>query len=112
MFKKGGKFERFFPLYEAAETFILSTEQRTVRGPHIRDHLDSKRYISIVILALIPATFFGAYNVGYQAFVAKGIDAGWWQCFLSGFLTILPIILVSYMKARRRARKTLPRHAD
>jgi Na+-transporting NADH:ubiquinone oxidoreductase subunit B len=97
MFKKGGKFERFFPLYEATETFIISTAQRTVRGPHIRDHFDVKRYMTFVVLALVPATLFGAYNVGYQAFMAQGISAGLWQCFWSGFLTILPIILVSYI---------------
>jgi Na+-transporting NADH:ubiquinone oxidoreductase subunit B len=99
LFKKGGKFERFFPLYEAAETFMLSTAARTrpTRGPHIRDHLDIKRYMTIVVLALVPATLFGAYNVGYQAYQAQGIAADWLQCFISGIVTILPIIVVSYL---------------
>jgi Na+-transporting NADH:ubiquinone oxidoreductase subunit B len=96
LFEKGGKLEKLFYLYEATESFLLTTNKRTTHAPHIRDGIDIKRFMSIVVIALVPAIIVGAYNVGYQSFYAKGIDADIWQCLWSGFLTIIPIIIVSY----------------
>ena len=71
-FEKGGKYERFYPVFEALASFLFSTKAVTQSGSHIRDSLDTKRYMSLVILALKPALLFGIYNVGYQAHKAMG----------------------------------------
>ena len=77
------------------DLFLSALPKNTVM-PFIRDHLDLKRYMSIVILALLPVTFFGFYNTGYQAAVASGQPASFFPCFFSGLWTVLPIIIVSY----------------
>jgi Na+-transporting NADH:ubiquinone oxidoreductase subunit B len=65
--------------------------------PFVRDHLDLKRYMSIVILALLPVTFFGIYNAGYQAGIGTGESWSMTKCFLMGAWYILPMIIVSYV---------------
>jgi Na+-transporting NADH:ubiquinone oxidoreductase subunit B len=95
-FEKGGKYERYFPLFEAMDTILLWTNSRTTSGPHIRDALDIKRFMSMVIVALIPAIVFGAYNVGYQHYNAIGAEVSFFQTFLFGLIKILPVIIVSY----------------
>lgn len=96
-FKKGGKFEKLYPLFEAQETILFSMAHGTPRAPHVRDSLDTKRFMSIVILALMPALFFGAYNTGLQNALAAGESTEHvGQLFISGLITILPIIIVSY----------------
>lgn len=97
LFGKDGKLEKFYPAFEAAETILFSTNTKTRTGPHIRDNLDIKRLMTLVIIALIPATLFGIYNTGYQSFLAKGMQGGFWDYFLSGMWTVMPIILVSYI---------------
>jgi Na+-transporting NADH:ubiquinone oxidoreductase subunit B len=59
LFSKGGKLEKLFPLFEAKETFMFVLPQRTTKGAHIRDALDTKRLMSMVIVALLPALLFG-----------------------------------------------------
>ena len=66
-FEKSGKFVRFYPLFEVIDTFFLTPSSRTNRGPHIRDKIDSKRFMITVVIALIPAILIGAYNIGLQA---------------------------------------------
>ena len=95
-FEKGGKFEKFFYLFEVIDSFFLTPSTRTTRGPHIRDSIDSKRYMITVVVALIPAILFGAYNIGYQSNLAKGIEAGIWVNFWIGLLTMIPLIIVTY----------------
>jgi Na+-transporting NADH:ubiquinone oxidoreductase subunit B len=99
LFEKGGKFERLYPLYEAKETFLFVGPQRTSGGAHIRDSLDTKRLMTMVIIALLPCMFFGMYNVGYQAYQAIG-DAtnasNLMACVLKGAWHMMPIIVVSY----------------
>jgi len=95
-FEKGGKYERYFALFEMMDTILLWSNSRTTTGPHIRDALDIKRFMSMVIVALIPAIVVGAYNVGYQHYSAIGQEMDLFQIFLFGFLKILPIIAVSY----------------
>ncbi|GAA5190642.1 NADH:ubiquinone reductase (Na(+)-transporting) subunit B [Ferrimonas gelatinilytica] len=66
-FEKGGKYEKWYALYEAAAT-ILYTPGKTTRGAtHVRDNIDLKRVMITVWLCLFPAMFFGMYNVGWQA---------------------------------------------
>ncbi|MCA1927135.1 MAG: NADH:ubiquinone reductase (Na(+)-transporting) subunit B [Calditerrivibrio sp.] len=66
-FHKGGKYERFFPIFEMVDTFIYDPLLKTTGKTHIRDGLDLKRTMIIVFFAILPAAIFGIYNVGYQA---------------------------------------------
>lgn len=97
LFLPGGKFERLYPLHEANETFLLTPPEVTHGPPHVRDQLDLKRTMIMVVFALIPATLFGIYNAGYQHHLAHQVaDAGFWDHFVRGLAICLPIILTSY----------------
>ena len=96
-FMKGGKFEKLQSTFEAFETFMFVPNKVTYSGSHIRDAIDMKRTMSIVVLALVPPLLFGIYNVGYQHFLSIGEVAGFWQMFWFGFFKVFPIIVVSYV---------------
>jgi Na+-transporting NADH:ubiquinone oxidoreductase subunit B len=95
-FEKGGRFEKLHALYDAVDTFLFIPAKTSASGVHIHDAADSKRSMSIVILALLPALLFGIYNVGHQHYLAVGQPAVLWECFLFGLLAVLPKIIVSY----------------
>jgi Na+-transporting NADH:ubiquinone oxidoreductase subunit B len=95
-FQKGGKYEKFSPIFEVIDTFFLTPADRTSRGPHIRDKIDSKRFMITVVFALFPAIFVGMYNIGLQAAKAQGLEIYWTDCLLHGFLVMLPVIIVTY----------------
>ncbi|MBQ7824063.1 MAG: NADH:ubiquinone reductase (Na(+)-transporting) subunit B [Bacteroidaceae bacterium] len=96
-FEAGGKLEMFHSVFEGVETFLFVPNTTSRSGVHIHDNIDSKRAISMVILALIPALLFGMYNVGYQHYLAIGQDAGFVMTFLFGLLAVLPKIVVAYV---------------
>ncbi len=96
-FEKGGRFEKLHSTFDAIETFLFVPNTVTFKGSHIRDALDMKRTMSVVIIALMPALLFGMWNVGYQYHLAIGEHAGIGQNFWFGFLKVLPIIIVSYV---------------
>lgn len=99
-FEPGGKLHAFHSLFDGFETFLYvpHTTARPRGGVHVHDAIDSKRVMSIVVLALMPALFFGMYNVGLQHYTAIGdAAAGFWSMFLFGFLAVLPKIIVSYV---------------
>lgn len=97
-FEEGGKYHAFRSVYEGFESFLFVPNATSRSGVHIHDSIDSKRIMSMVVIALIPAMLFGMYNVGYQHFRAIGqLDAGFWPLFGYGFLAVLPKILVSYV---------------
>ena len=96
-FEKGGKFEKLHSTFDAIETFLYVPDKVTFKGSHIRDALDMKRTMSVVIIAMMPALLFGMWNVGYQYHLAIGEQAGILQNFWFGFLKVLPIIIVSYV---------------
>jgi len=96
-FQKGGRFEKFHSTFDAFETFLFVPDTVTIKGSHIRDPLDMKRTMSVVIIALMPALLFGMWNVGYQYHLSVGSEAGIWENFWFGFLKVLPIIIVSYV---------------
>jgi len=96
-FEKGGKFEKLHSTFEAFETFLFVPNKVTHTGSHIRDAIDMKRTMSVVVIALVPALLFGIYNVGYQHFLSHGISAGFWQMVGFGALKVFPIIVVSYV---------------
>ena len=96
-FEEGGKFHAFHSVFDGFETFLFVSNRTSKSGTHIHDSIDSKRIMSIVVIALVPALLFGMFNVGYQHFLAIGVDAGFWEKFLYGFLAVLPKIIVSYV---------------
>src|SRR6056297_1250676 len=99
-FQKGGKFEKLESTFEAFETFLFVPDKVTTQGSHIRDAMDMKRTMSLVVISLIPALLFGMWNVGYQHYLATGqLGAGvtTLQLFWEGFKLVLPIIVVSYV---------------
>lgn len=95
-FEKGGKLYRWWPVFEALDTILFWTNTRTKSGPHVRDPLDLKRYMMMVVVALIPSTLFGIYNVGYQHYLALGQEPALLSSFLFGLMKFMPIALVSY----------------
>lgn len=98
-FEKGGKFQAFHSFYEGMETFLFVPNSTSKTGVNIHDSIDSKRIMSFVVIALIPALLFGMYNVGYQHFKLNGIleEANFAKLFGYGFLAVLPKIIVSYV---------------
>ncbi|MEG2514451.1 MAG: RnfABCDGE type electron transport complex subunit D, partial [Bacteroidaceae bacterium] len=96
-FQEGGKLSMFRSVFDGFETFLFVPNETSKSGAHIHDSIDSKRIMSIVVIALLPALLFGMYNVGYQHFLAIGTAAGFWEMFGYGFLAVLPKIIVSYV---------------
>ena len=117
LFTKGGRFEQLYALYEAVDTFFFSPADVSRGSPHLRDALDLKRVMILVVIASTPAAVFGMWNVGFQANTALqslglvGID-GWrgvllpllgagydpgntYDCFVHGLLYFLPIYIVT-----------------
>lgn len=95
-FSGDSKLNRLFPFFEAVDTLTFWTDEQTKSGPHIRDSLDLKRTMIIVLVALIPATIFGIINTGYQEALALGISRGYLQNFWIGLQSYLPILIVGY----------------
>ena len=96
-FTKGGRFSALESVFDGFETFLFvpnTTSKR--RGAHVHDAIDSKRTMSVVIFALLPALLFGMYNVGLQHHIAVGVEDSFWSTFFYGFLSVLPQIIVSY----------------
>ncbi len=86
-----------WPVYEAAETFFLTPDHKTHAGAHVRDRLDMKRLMTMVLYAMAPAILVGWYNVGRQGFLAEGIaDYTFWEAMIRGGWHMLPIIITSY----------------
>ncbi|MEM1345323.1 MAG: RnfABCDGE type electron transport complex subunit D, partial [Pseudomonadota bacterium] len=113
-FHKGGKWERMFPVYEMVESFLYTPKTVTTVAPHVRSYIDMKRVMTYVVLATMPAVFFGMYNVGLQvnsaiatygasgwrtdilAFLGVGFDAGNpFANIFHGALYFLPIYIVT-----------------
>jgi Na+-transporting NADH:ubiquinone oxidoreductase subunit B len=96
-FQKGGKLEYLHSTFDAFETFLFVPNKTTFSGSHIRDYMDMKRTMSMVVLALIPILLFGMWNVGYQHFIANSVESGFWANMLFGARKVLPILIVSYV---------------
>jgi Na+-transporting NADH:ubiquinone oxidoreductase subunit B len=95
-FTGSGKFNKFEALFEATKTVFFHPSPKTIAMPFIRDHLDLKRYMSFVLVALLPVLFFGIYNTGFQAGIAAGETFDMGKSFLVGATHVLPILMVSY----------------
>jgi len=96
-FKKGGKFEKLHSTFDAIETFLFVPDKTTFRGSHIRDSIDMKRTMTVVIIAMLPALLFGIWNTGYQHFLSLGQQADFGQIILYGLIKVIPIVAVSYI---------------
>lgn len=113
-FTNGGKYEKFFPIYEMVESFLYTPKTVTKVAPHARSYVDMKRIMTYVVIATIPCILIGLYNVGYQTNTAMESHAssGWrvWLLdllgvgfdpdnpvanFLHGLLYFLPIYIVT-----------------
>ena len=97
LFEKGGKFGFLHSTYDAFDTFLRVPGTVTSKGAHIRDAIDLKRIMIIVVVALIPSALFGMWNVGHQHNLALGTDWGFFQQFFFGFTKVLPLYIVSYV---------------
>lgn len=96
LFRPDGRFGKFSALFTATRTFFFFPSGTIRQAPHIRDSLDLKRFMSIVILALVPVTVFGMVNAGYQVQSAAGQAHDLINAFGTGASLVVPIILVSY----------------
>ncbi|MCW7754923.1 NADH:ubiquinone reductase (Na(+)-transporting) subunit B [Desulfobotulus sp. H1] len=95
-FEKEGRLHRYHGLFEAFETIFFLPDSTTSQSPHIRDSLDLKRFMSIVILAIVPVTLFGIYNTGYYACLAAGESTAFIPSFMQGLFIFIPLLVVSY----------------
>ncbi|MCA0938284.1 NADH:ubiquinone reductase (Na(+)-transporting) subunit B [Yangia mangrovi] len=78
-FLKGGRFEKYFPVYEMVESFIYTPKTVTTVAPHARSYIDMKRIMTYVVIATIPCILFGMYNTGLQTnmAIAEYGASGW-----------------------------------
>ncbi|MEZ7886733.1 MAG: NADH:ubiquinone reductase (Na(+)-transporting) subunit B [Flavobacteriales bacterium] len=106
-FKEGGKLRKFWPMYDALETFAFVPGHTTHKGAHVRDGIDLKRTMFLVIVALIPCLLFGIYNIGFQYdailteagridWLGEARHATWLEMFIYGAPLVLPMVIVSY----------------
>ncbi|WP_315578533.1 NADH:ubiquinone reductase (Na(+)-transporting) subunit B [Hoylesella oralis] len=98
-FEKEGKLHAFRSVYEGFESFLYVPNSTAKSGTNIHDSIDSKRIMSIVVIALLPAMLFGMYNVGFQNYKAASTlaAASFFDVFAYGFLAVLPKIVLSYI---------------
>ena len=96
-FEKGGKLGFLHSPFDAFETFLFVPNTVTKKGAHVRDCVDLKRVMIMVVLALVPAMLFGIWNTGYQHSLAFGLDWGFWNIVLYGLAKVLPLYVVAYL---------------
>lgn len=97
-FEKGGRFEKLHSTFDAFETFLYVPNTVTKGRCHIKDSMDLKRAMVVVVIALLPSLLFGMYNVGLQHYLSIGdTSATFLQMFWFGILKVLPIVIVSYV---------------
>ncbi|MBR0240779.1 MAG: NADH:ubiquinone reductase (Na(+)-transporting) subunit B [Bacteroidales bacterium] len=97
LFEKGGKLWFLHSTIDAFDTFLRVPATVTSRGAHVRDAIDIKRVMIMVVIALVPAAIFGMWNVGYQHDLFNGDLPGLFDKFWFGLLKVLPLFVVSYV---------------
>jgi Na+-transporting NADH:ubiquinone oxidoreductase subunit B len=91
------KLKKFWPLTDSIDTLMFTPKAVTTKGAHIRDAIDLKRTMMLVIMALVPCLLFGIYNTGFQhEYAAGNWDASIFDCVTAGLWVVLPLIVVSY----------------
>lgn len=88
------KLKKFHPLHDALDTFLYSKNTQTLHAPYVRDSIDLKRTMIIVVLALLPSFIFGTYNVGLQS--PEVSSSSFLECFIFGLYRVLPMYLVVF----------------
>lgn len=85
-FVKGGKWERYFPVYEMVESFLYTPKTVTTAAPHARSYIDMKRIMTYVVIATIPCILMALYNTGYQTnlAIAEFGASGWRAAIIEG----------------------------
>ena len=98
-FEEGGKLHAFRSVFDGFETFLFVPNDTSKSGVNIHDAIDSKRIMSLVVIALVPSLLLGMYNIGLQNAIAAGTAATtcWFDMFVFGLLVMLPKIAVSYI---------------
>ena len=96
-FEKGGKLGFLHSTFDAFETFLFVPNTVTKKGAHVRDCVDLKRVMIMVVLALVPAMLFGIWNTGDQHSLAFGLDWGFGDIVLYGLVKVLPLYVVAYL---------------
>ena len=96
-FEEGGKLHSLRSVFDGFETFLYVPNTTSKSGTNIHDAIDSKRIMSMVVIALLPALLFGMYNIGYQNYAAAHQTGTLLEMFAYGFLVMLPKLLVSYV---------------
>jgi len=115
-FQEGGRFQKWFALFEVFDTFLYAPDSVTRSTAHVRDGVDLKRVMITVWMAAFPAMFYGMYNLGVQATdvlpAGQAIEGwrGWlielvggydassiWDCFWFGAVFFLPIYIVTFL---------------
>ena len=82
-FEKGGKWERYFPIYEMVESFLYTPKTVTTAAPHARSYIDMKRIMTYVVIATIPCILMALYNTGYQTNLAIAeFGASGWRAWI------------------------------
>ncbi len=101
--KAEGKFPIAHTVWDGMYTFLFVPGHTSHNGTHIKDGIDLKRTMIMVVLALVPALLFGIYNVGHQHFLALGevalgdnVCSMFWDKFIYGAIQVLPLVIVSY----------------
>jgi Na+-transporting NADH:ubiquinone oxidoreductase subunit B len=119
--EKGKPLHRLRPLISAGDTFLYEAPHITAKGPHIRDAIDVKRWMLIVVLALLPCLFMSIWNTGLQAFVYgsgdyqlmnefliaskslpdylafAGKDGKAWIILKEGLILVVPLLILTYV---------------
>jgi len=95
-FHEGGKLEKLYPLYDAVDTILYVPSETASNGPFVRDHVDVKRSMIFVVIALLPCLLFGIYNVGLQGAGALASEKTFFELFLSGAIAVLPMYAVVF----------------
>ncbi len=98
-FQPGGKFSYLRSVFDGFETFLFVPNETRKTGVHIHDAIDSKRIMSFVVIALMPALLMGMYNIGYQNALAAGMveQTSWLSMLLYGAIVVITKIIVSYL---------------
>lgn len=96
-FKSGGKLEKFYALYEMLYTIHFSLTNTTKKSAHVRDSLDTKRFMILVVIALTPCILFAIYNTGYQSQLASQMPLDFISVVLRGLLLFLPVLITTFV---------------
>ena len=96
-FSKGGKLEKLYPAYDAFETFLFVPGHTTHKGTHIKDAIDLKRTMALVVLSMLPCILFGMWNIGDQYYKALNVEATFFENLTFGFWKFMPLLIVSYV---------------